>query len=565
MSGGSPSRAPAATASSQRRHGRHPTGPGGDDRAAQHVAGGAPDDRLEHPSAVERQAGHQVEQADEEVGAREALHGHQQQPVGRHEPQARAPRRPTASEVSGPTTAIMNSWRGVRASPSMAVTPPRKCRVIEETWIAVVPGHERVRRLVQQHREVEDHREGAARRRTSGHPARARPPPRAARPPRRSARRSRNQEVVTSTSLPAMVPTLKVPGGRARSRAWSAACGTLLGHVSRLCRSEPARGRPAPDLSARSPRVADMSVAQDSSPAERVSTPVDGVDVLGAISPSRAADFMTCPLLYRFRTVDRLPEPSSVDAVRGTLVHKVLEDLFDLPAAERTPEQARDLLVPTWEALLEPSPELAELFTGRGGRRARLPRLADLLPATVLDRYFTLEDPRRLEPAERELYVETLLDSRLLLRGFVDRLDVAPDGAIRVVDYKTGRSPGETFEAKALFQMKFYALVDLAHPRRRAVDAAAGLPRQRRDAALRPRRGRPARHRAQGRGGLAGDPPGRGDRRLAAQPVASCATGAPTRRSARRGAALPRRCPSASPAGPTGRRRRHRRGRHGPG
>ena len=77
----------------------------------------------------------------------------------------------------------------------------------------------------------------------------------------------------------------------------------------------------------------------------------------------------------------------------------------------------------------------------------------------MLERYFTLEDPRRLEPAERELYVETLLDSRLLLRGFVDRIDVAPDGAIRVVDYKTGRSPGEMFEAKALFQMKFYALV----------------------------------------------------------------------------------------------------------
>ena len=77
----------------------------------------------------------------------------------------------------------------------------------------------------------------------------------------------------------------------------------------------------------------------------------------------------------------------------------------------------------------------------------------------VLDRYFTLEDPRRLEPAERELYVEALLDSKLLLRGFVDRLDVAPDGRIRVVDYKTGKAPGEGFEAKALFQMKFYALV----------------------------------------------------------------------------------------------------------
>ena len=69
-----------------------------------------------------------------------------------------------------------------------------------------------------------------------------------------------------------------------------------------------------------------------------------------------------------------------------------------------------------------------------------------------------MEDPRRLEPAERELYVETLLDSKLLLRGFVDRVDIAPDGAIRIVDYKTGRSPGVGFEGKALFQLKFYAL-----------------------------------------------------------------------------------------------------------
>ncbi|MGH3335969.1 MAG: PD-(D/E)XK nuclease family protein, partial [Nocardioides sp.] len=64
---------------------------------------------------------------------------------------------------------------------------------------------------------------------------------------------------------------------------------------------------------------------QSGSPAERVSTAVDGVEVLGALSPSRAGDFMSCPLLYRFRTIDRLPEPSSPDAVRGSLIHKVLE------------------------------------------------------------------------------------------------------------------------------------------------------------------------------------------------------------------------------------------------
>ena len=202
-----------------------------------------------------------------------------------------------------------------------------------------------------------------------------------------------------------------------------------------------------------------MSV-QPRSPAEGVSTPVDGVTVLGALSPSRAGDFLSCPLLYRFRTIDHLPEPYSLAAVRGTVVHKVLEDLFDLPAAQRTPERARDLVGPIWEQLLESEPQMAEMFDAPTdvGEGFDMPSWLTSCNS-VLDRYFTVEDPSRLEPAEREVYVETLLDSRLLLRGFVDRIDVAPDGAIRVVDYKTGRSPGERFEAKALFQMKFYALV----------------------------------------------------------------------------------------------------------
>lgn len=164
---------------------------------------------------------------------------------------------------------------------------------------------------------------------------------------------------------------------------------------------------------------------------------------------------MACPLLYRFRTIDRLPEAPSPDAIRGTVIHSVLENLFDLPAEERTVDTARLLLLPAWEALVEAEPEAVDMLGPDG------PSLDTWLTTCreVLDRYFTLEDPTRLEPAEREFYVETVLDSRLLLRGFVDRLDVAADGQLRVVDYKTGRAPGPEFEAKALFQMKFYALV----------------------------------------------------------------------------------------------------------
>ncbi|MEV0147567.1 MULTISPECIES: RecB family exonuclease [unclassified Nonomuraea] len=176
--------------------------------------------------------------------------------------------------------------------------------------------------------------------------------------------------------------------------------------------------------------------------------------IIGALSPSRAGDFMTCPLLYRFRVIDQLPERPSQAAVRGTVVHAVLERLYDLPAPGRSVQAALELLEPQWLRLLDEEPQYAEMFADEAEQAAWLAQAR-----AMLERYFTLEDPTRLEPAERELYVEAVLEGGLMLRGYVDRLDVAPSGEVRVVDYKTGSAPGPDFEAKALFQMKFYALV----------------------------------------------------------------------------------------------------------
>jgi putative RecB family exonuclease len=176
---------------------------------------------------------------------------------------------------------------------------------------------------------------------------------------------------------------------------------------------------------------------------------------LPTLSPSRAADFKTCPLLYRFRSIDRLPERPTPDQARGTLVHAVLEALFDAPPGERTPERAAALVAPQWQRLVESEPELSTIFAD--------PPLSpeDFLSGAgeLLHGYFAVEDPNRLEPADREAYVEAEVDGRLVIRGIIDRLDVSPSGDLRVVDYKTGGAPREAFEARAMFQLKFYALV----------------------------------------------------------------------------------------------------------
>ncbi|WP_018599602.1 RecB family exonuclease [Mycobacterium sp. 155] len=170
-----------------------------------------------------------------------------------------------------------------------------------------------------------------------------------------------------------------------------------------------------------------------------------------ALSPSRAGDFKRCPLLYRFRAIDRLPEPHSPAQLRGSLVHAALEQLYGLPAAERVQDTALALVEPAWTQVVAAEPELADMASPALFEEAR----------RLLSGYYRLEDPTHFDPDSCELRVEVELTDGTLLRGFVDRVDIAPTGELRVVDYKTGKAPPETrtmAEFKAMFQMKFYAV-----------------------------------------------------------------------------------------------------------
>lgn len=174
-----------------------------------------------------------------------------------------------------------------------------------------------------------------------------------------------------------------------------------------------------------------------------------------ALSPSRAADFKQCPLLYRFRAIDRLPEAPSAAQLRGSVVHAALEQLFGLPAVRRGPDTVRSLVESAWQHMIAAAPDLASLFDP--DQRTRLIEEA----RDLLSGYYRLEDPTQFDPQCCEERVEVELADGTLLRGFIDRIDVAATGEVRVVDYKTGKAPPAArvmAEFKAMFQMKFYAV-----------------------------------------------------------------------------------------------------------
>jgi putative RecB family exonuclease len=170
------------------------------------------------------------------------------------------------------------------------------------------------------------------------------------------------------------------------------------------------------------------------------------------LSPSSATDFKSCPQLFKFRSIDRLPEPTSALAARGTLVHAVLERLFSEEPPRRTPECAEQLLMRLWDELgsddeFRPTGLDVEQEAGWLDESRRL-----------LRNYFRLEDPRRLSASRLEWWVEYEI-ADVHLRGVIDRLEERDDGSWVLTDYKTGRVPGEARELTAFFGLRFYALV----------------------------------------------------------------------------------------------------------
>lgn len=169
-----------------------------------------------------------------------------------------------------------------------------------------------------------------------------------------------------------------------------------------------------------------------------------------SLSPSRVEAFTSCPLAFRFASIDRLPEPASINASRGSLVHRALELLFARPPGERTLPVAREALARATEEL-EAEPEFAQLGLDNEAKQAFLAEAAALV-----ERYFAMEDPRAVRAIGLELRLEVEVGG-LQLRGIIDRLELDGEGELVVTDYKTGRPPHVDREQQRLGGVHFYA------------------------------------------------------------------------------------------------------------
>lgn len=173
---------------------------------------------------------------------------------------------------------------------------------------------------------------------------------------------------------------------------------------------------------------------------------------LETLSPSRAGDFKTCPQLFKFRAIDRIPEPPSIYQARGTTAHLALQRLFDDAGVERTPERLYDLFREAWTEIRGEN-EFEGLFAD-----VEEERLWGVESMELLANYFTIEDPTTFEPADRELDMLEDLDG-ITIRGILDRIDRDRDGRLIITDYKTGKAPPERYALASFFALKIYALL----------------------------------------------------------------------------------------------------------
>ena len=152
------------------------------------------------------------------------------------------------------------------------------------------------------------------------------------------------------------------------------------------------------------------------------------------LSPTSASMFRQCPRRWKFRYVDRLPDPPGEAALAGTFAHRVLEELLGLEPQERTMDRARACAKEVWSDMAVDEDFNALALDTDGIRNFKWTAWR------AIEGLWDLEDPTTVEVVDTETEVSVEIGGVPFV-GYIDRVEAGSDGLV-ISDYQVGASAG---------------------------------------------------------------------------------------------------------------------------
>lgn len=164
-----------------------------------------------------------------------------------------------------------------------------------------------------------------------------------------------------------------------------------------------------------------------------------------SLSYSQLNTYEFCPLKYKYQYVLKIPTTPHGSASFGSSVHNTLQKFYKLYAEDQ------EIGLPHLMNLLEAS------WIPIGYRSREEQKRQKEEARQMLENYFHSFHSQEIAVMDLEKMFKIKVGSDIFLTGKIDRVDEKGDGAIEIIDYKTGRMPDDK-KLKKDMQLAIYAM-----------------------------------------------------------------------------------------------------------
>ena len=144
------------------------------------------------------------------------------------------------------------------------------------------------------------------------------------------------------------------------------------------------------------------------------------------LSSTKIDTYNTCPLKYRLKYIDKLPERKTrATGEFGSIMHSILEEFHGLEEKKQTKETLFEILEKNWREESFEYRKRGEEFKKQGKE--------------ILHNYFLfIENNRPTVIGREKSFSYSMADINVTISGKIDRID-EEDGVLNIIDYKTSR------------------------------------------------------------------------------------------------------------------------------